>query len=298
MGDVVTTIAGAAAGVLAVAAVVLVVAGVRGADVARSSRAVRGDARDWRRLAAGAVSGGVVLVATRWVAVAVAVGGLVAVWPRIFGGARSARRQIDLLDALAAWTESLRDMVATGIGLPEALPASASAASPLLIPALSALVDRLHAREPLADALRGFADDLDDVTADLVVAALLLNANAQGRQLHAVLSSLATSTRAELAMRRTVQADRRATRRGVQIVLVVTVVMALGLRLLNPSYVAPYQNAVGQLVLAAVVALFAVGFIWLHRLSRLPVPARFILHDTTSTGETTAIWVPAVESVR
>ena len=293
-----TAMAGAAVGVLTVAAIVLVVAGLRGADVTAPISTARRDARDWRRVAAAAVTGGVVLLATRWVAVAVAVGALVAVWPRIFGGARSARRQIDRLDALAAWTESLRDMVATGIGLPEALPASTAAASPLLIPALTALVDRLHGREPLADALRGFADDLDDVTADLVVAALLLNANAQGRQLHAVLSSLATSTRAELAMRRAVQADRRATRRGVQIVLVVTVVMALGLRLLNPSYVAPYQSAVGQLVLAVVVALFAAGFIWLHRLSRLPVPARFILHDTASMGDAAALQVTAAGRAR
>lgn len=293
-----TAVGGAVAGVLGVVAVVLVVAGVLGADVGWARRGSGSGRRDWRRLTAAAVAAGVVLLATRWLAVGVAIGALVAVWPRVFGGARSARAQIDRLEALAAWTESLRDMVATGIGLPEALPASTAAASPLLIPALTGLVDRLHAREPVADALRGFADDLDDVTADLVVAALLLNANAQGRQLHAVLSSLATSTRAELAMRRAVQADRRSTRRGVQIVLVVTVLMALGLRLLNPSYVAPYQSAVGQLVLAVVVGLFAAGFVWLHRLSRLPVPARFILSDATPLRDSGTLAVPAVGGPR
>jgi len=104
-------------------------------------------------------------------------------WRRLFGGARAARAAIDRLEALAAWAESLRDMVSTGAGLPEALPASVAAASPQLVPALSLLVERLRSREPLESALRAFAAELDDASADLVVAALVLNVQAQGRAL-------------------------------------------------------------------------------------------------------------------
>ena len=52
--------------------------------------------------------------------------------------------------------------------------------------------------------------------------------------------------------------------------------MALGLGLLNPAYVAPYRTVTGQVVLAVVVAVFAVGFGWLQRLSRTPAAGRFL----------------------
>lgn len=248
--------------------------------------------RSWQRQAwTGLAVGLVALVATRWVAVAIGLGVLAASWSQLFGAGRSARRGIERLDALATWTESLRDMVATGAALPEALPASAVAAGPAIKPQVDALVDRLLNREPLTGALLRFADDLDDPGADLVVAALVLNLRAQGRQLRAVLSALARSSRAELEARRRIEADRRSVRRGVQVVVLVTVVMALGLLLLNPSYVAPYREPTGQLVLGAVVGIFTVGFAWLRRLAEFRPPGRFL-----QSAAPTAAGLPAVTS--
>lgn len=269
---------GAFAGISAVGGLLLIGAGVRGSD--HNGELRPGRDVPWKRIGVAAATGLLVLAVTQWVAVALACGAIAWWWRRLFGGARAARVAIDRLEALAAWAESLRDMVSTGAGLPEALPASVAAASPDLVPVLNSLVERLRSREPLESALRAFADELDDASADLVVAALVLNVQAQGRALHAVLSALATSARAELAMRRAVEADRRATRRGVQIVLAVTVFMALGLQLLNPTYVEPYHSAAGQLMLTLIVAIFAAGFVWLQRLSRTPRPARFLGHAT------------------
>jgi hypothetical protein len=87
---------------------------------------------------------------------------------------------------------------------------------------------------------------------------------------------LARSARSELAVRRSVEAERRSTRRAVQFVVAVTVVTALGLAVLNPTYVAPYRSATGQMVLAVVVGIFTLGFAWLSRLSALPTPDRFL----------------------
>lgn len=241
--------------------------------------------RQWQRRAlVGLATGLIVLVTTRWVAVAVGMAVLVASWSQLFGAGRSARRGIERLDALATWTESLRDMVATGAALPEALPASAVAAGQAIRPQVDTLVDRLQNREPLTDSLLRFADDLGDPGSDLVVAALVLNVRAQGRQLRAVLTALARSSRAELEARRRIEADRRAVRRGVQVVVLVTVVMALGLLLLNPAYVAPYREPVGQLVLLAVVGVFAVGFAWLRRLAEFRPPGRFLQLSAPSSG--------------
>jgi Flp pilus assembly protein TadB len=265
---------GATTGAAAAGGFVLLIIGLRGTDAPGSNPARR--ELPWTQLLTGAAVALLVLVLTRWIAVAAALGLLAGGWQRLFGGTRQASAAIARLEALAGWTESMRDLVATGLALPEALAATARTASPLLTEPLGALSDRLHARESVEATLRAFADDLDDVSADLVVAALLLTSRAHGRQLTAVLSALATSARAELTVRRTIQADRRATRRGVQIVLAVTVAMALGLNVLNPGYVAPYRTVAGQLALAVVVGVFAVGFGWLHRLSRLPQPDRLL----------------------
>src|SRR5262249_30184946 len=71
------------------------------------------------------------------------------------------------LEALATWTESLRDTIAGAVGLEQAIPASLRAAAPSLREPLTALVERLHTRVPMPEALRRFADDLADPSADL-----------------------------------------------------------------------------------------------------------------------------------
>lgn len=128
----------------------------------------------------------------------------------------------------------------------------------------------------MPEALRRFADDLDDPSADLVIAALILNAKLRGPGLRDMLSALATSARAELDMRRRVEADRRATRRSVRIVVAVSVGTALALAVFNHSYVEPYDDFLGQLVLCVVVALYGAAFLWLRRLSKYELPGRFL----------------------
>jgi Flp pilus assembly protein TadB len=254
--------------------VLIVVAGMRGAALTPAVR--RFDRRQLQRYVVALVAGLAVLAVTRWVAVAAAMVVLVVLHDRLFGGTGRARRSITRLEALASWTESLRDMIATGVALPEALMASVDAASPVIRPHLVGLNERLAAREPVEDALRALADELDDAGADLTVAALVLNARAQGRALQAVLSELARCARAELGVRRAIEAERRSTRRAVQFVVGATLVTALGLAVGNPSYVAPYRSTAGQLVLLIVVGIFALGFAWLARLSVTPAPRRFL----------------------
>ena len=120
-------------------------------------------------------------------------------------------------------------------------------------------------RTPLATALQQFADDLDDSSADLIVAALMLNSQLRGPGLRDVLTSLAGSARDELEMRRRVNAGRASTRRSVQIVMGITVAFVLGLTLFNRSYVEPYSGTVGQIVLLLILLL-------LRRRLRLDAP--------------------------
>jgi len=237
------------------------------------------------RAAVAAVAGGLVLVVTGWPVAAAGAVLLVLAWRGLAGGAAEERLAMRRLEALAAWTESLRDTIAGAAGLEQAIPASVRAAAPTLRPHLRALVDRLHTRMPLPEALREFADELDDTSADLVVAALILNARLRGPGLREVLSALAASAREELDVRRKVEAERRATRRSVQIVVGAALLFAALLVLFNPSYVSEYDGLLGQAVLVVVAALFGAGFAWMRRLARFDKPARLLAGPATRSGD-------------
>jgi Flp pilus assembly protein TadB len=217
-----------------------------------------------------------VLVLSGWVAAAVAVAVLVMFWKALFGGGGAERQSIARIEALAAWTESLRDTVAGAVGLEQAIPATAYTAAPAINAQLMSMADRLRVRVPLPTALQRFAEDMDDASADLIIAALILNARLRGPGLREVLTSLSESARAELDMRQRVNAGRRSTRRSVQIVIGVTIAFVAGLSIFNPSYVEPYSGPVGQIMLAVVIGFFAVGIMWLRRLSRFETPDRFL----------------------
>ncbi|MDX6744534.1 type II secretion system F family protein [Actinocorallia sp. A-T 12471] len=267
------------AGGLACGGLCLLVMAVRGTPVKPQSR--KRSREDLvralgTRTGIAVIAGLGTLVVTRWVVVAVGIGLLVLGWDAVAGGAAEERRSMSRLEGLANWAESLRDTIAGAVGLEQAIPSSVRAASPALQPALRALVDRMHTRVPLPEALRRFADDLDDSSADLIIAALILNARLRGPGLREMLGALAASARTELEMRRRVNAYRAMTRRSVQIVVGFSVGFALLVSVFNPSYVAPYNSVTGQLVLGLIVGLYALGFFWLRRLAKFQAPERLL----------------------
>jgi Flp pilus assembly protein TadB len=231
------------------------------------------------RLPIAVLVGLLVLLITHWPVGGIAAAGLALAGPTLVGGSRSERRAAERVEALAIWTESLRDTIAGAVGLEQAIISTSRAAPAAIAEELVTLADRLRVRMPLTQALHRLADDLDDPSADLVVAALLLNSRLRGPGLRQVLTSLSTSARAELEMRGRVTAGRAATRRSVQIVVGFTVGFVSLLVLFNPSYVEPYDHPIGQLVLLFVVGLFAAGFLWLKRLAAYDVPERFLYTD-------------------
>jgi Flp pilus assembly protein TadB len=138
-------------------------------------------------------------------------------------------------------------------------------------------MDRLRGRMPLAEALHMLADDIDDPSADIIIAALILNSRLRGPGLREVLSALAKSAREEVDMRNRVMAQRAGMRRAVQIIVVAVTLVVVGMAVLDHEYVKPYGTPVGQLVLSLVMLLFAGGFFWLRRLSEVKTPERFLM---------------------
>ena len=266
------------------AALWLLITGIRGvvvdptrppSNLTRFANSMRSPGLSGRILAGIAVAA-LTLAVTRWPVAALGLGALVIWWPALFGGTTAEQRQIAALEALVTWTETLRDTIAAHASLEQAIPASAVNAPTLIRPALIRLTGQLRARVPLDKALLAFAAELNDPSADLVIAALMLSAKRRGDRLGQVLTGLTTTAREELEMRRKISAGRAELRRGVQIVVVVTVLIGGFLVLFSGAYIAPYSTPAGQLALAVVVGIFAAAFLWMRRLSAQQPVAPFL----------------------
>ncbi|MCH7229929.1 type II secretion system F family protein [Glycomyces sp. L485] len=254
---------------------VLLVAGLRSRPVTeRSSRgsvAVWLRAR-WRRLSAAALAAAVVGFITGWPVAALGAAGLAWAAPKLFGSDRTGRAEIDQIDAIAAWIESLRDVLAAAAGLEQTITATADHAPPQIRDQVQALAADLHAGRPLPEALADFATAVDDETADMAVMALSAAAYQSGN-LADLLSRLARTARDGAAVRMRVQASRARVRTASRIIAAVALIFPAGLIVLNREFLAPYATVTGQLVLAAVASLFALALWWLARLGS---PARTV----------------------
>jgi tight adherence protein B len=193
----------------------------------------------------------------------------------LFTNRAQQRHQTDRTEAIASWTEMLRDTMAAAAGLEQAIITTAPLAPEAIRPEIAALVTRLQ-RERLGPALAALGEDLADPTADLVVSALTLAASGEAQELGELLASLASAARDSATMRIRVDATRARTRTSVRIITSVTVGMALLLIVLNRSYLTPFNSATGQIVLLAVFACFGGAFIWLASMAHYIAPERFL----------------------
>lgn len=281
----------AVAGVLGVGfalGVLLFILGVRGQDPAASAMPSRW--AQWvdrlrhrtstRWIAASVAAGVLVGAATGWV-----VGGaltVLGIWalPRVLGRNKDQARHVARIEAIAAWTEMLRDTLSAAAGLEQAIQATVDTAPVAIRDDIRELSVRIERGDKLADALGGLADDLNDPTADLVISALVLASQHQARQLADLLGELATEAREQVSMRLRVESGRARTRTSVRVIVATTLIFAAGLVVLNRGYLDPYDSAFGQIMLLVVGGLFALAFAWLAKIARIGEPERFLTHLT------------------
>jgi Flp pilus assembly protein TadB len=237
----------------------------------------------------GATAGAFVVVGliTRWPVGALLAG--IGAWalPGLWRPDADTQAGTDRLEAIAVWTEMLRDTLSAAAGLEQAVLATAAIAPEAISEPVAALAAGIRDGHPLEAALRQFAEEVDDPTADLVVTALVLASTRQARDLTGLLSTLAQAARDQVVLRLRVTAGRARVRASVRIVLLVTLAMVTGLVVLNRGYLTPYDTPAGQLVLLAVGGLFALAFGWLGRIAAIPSPPR-VLEVTPPNGSLSA----------
>jgi hypothetical protein len=267
-------------GALAGAGVLAVVAGVRGQAVLPSlgpgaARRGAGPGRSIGLLALAVALAAATYALTGWVVGAALAMMAVPLVPRAASAGRRHQAEVSQVEAIATWTEQLRDTMAAAHGLEQAVAATATVAPSAIAPEVARLAARLD-HVGLAEALRGLADDIDHPACDFVVAGLVTAAERQARDLGPLLSQLASCARDEAQMRSRVWAGRARTRTSVRVISGSIALFALGLLVLNRSYLAPYDSATGQLMLLAIGATFAGAVGAMDRMGRIAVPERFV----------------------
>jgi len=174
-------------------------------------------------------------------------------------------------EAVATWTELLRDSLAGSAGLAQAIVVTAASAPVTIRPQVGALATRLSNGVSLEAALRVFALEVDDPAAEFLVCALLLAATSRAQKLVEVLSSLVDSIREDVSMHLRVDASRASARSSVRTVVLFSLAFLFTLAVVAHAYLSPFRTHVGQLILGVVGLFYAVGLGLMVRLVR-PTP--------------------------
>jgi hypothetical protein len=227
------------------------------------------------RLALGVGAAVVVGALTFWPMAALLAGVGAFMAPSLMGGGAARRVRLDRTEAIAAWAEMLRDTMAGSGGLEQSIIATAAVAPMPIRREVVRLAARLE-RERLAPSLREFADELDQPSGDLVVAALILAADKSPKRLGDLLGRLATSARANVNMQLRIDAGRARVQTAVKVITGFTSGFALLLLVLNKEYLEPYDSITGQVVLGVVGLCFGGAFLWLARAFRYQDEERFL----------------------
>ena len=228
------------------------------------------------RVALGAVAFVVAVLATGWVA-----GGAIAAvlgWtsPSLVGARARRSDAVTRIEAIAAWAEQLRDVMAAASGIQEAIVATGPLAPAPIRAEVQRLVDRLSTRrERLRPALERFADELAHPLGDMVVTSLLLAAERQGR-LGDLLGEVARSARQTATMRLRVEAARARTYVTTRLIVGITVLIGGWLLLFRRAYLAPFDTVGGQVMLIVIGATFLGAGVLMRRMAEPVEPARLL----------------------
>ena len=225
-------------------------------------------------VAGSAIAGVLVFAFTSWPVAAVITAGVVLWLPRPLAARSSRQDESAKTEAIASWTEMIRDNIAGSAGLEQALIASSSVAPLAIAPELRRFAARVD-RMSTVDALARLGEDLDHPSADLVVVALVNAARMEARELGPLLGRLAETIRADVRMRLRVEVGRARIRTSARIVVATTLVTMAFLFAFSRQLLKAYDSTTGQLWLLLVAGVFALGGWMLHSYGQIDMPERF-----------------------
>ena len=188
---------------------------------------------------------------------------------------RPAEDQRILVEAIASWTESLRDTISAASGLEQAIIATENHCPRAIAEPVQRMVASLR-YGTFEDALRRFADDVAHPTCDFVVAALITASAHHSRDLAQLLGHLAECSRSECELYLRIWVSRARTRTSVRIISGTIASFALGLFVFNIGYLRPFLTTEGFFVFLFVGVCFGSSLTWMSHIARVETPARLL----------------------
>ena len=189
--------------------------------------------------------------------------------------AKPAEDQRVLVEAIASWTESLRDTISASAGLEQAIIATENHCPRAINEPVQRLVASLR-YGTLEDALRRFADDIAHPSCDFVVAALVTASTHHSRDVTQLLTHLAECSRSECELYLRIWVSRARTRTSVRIISGTILCFALGLFIFNLNYLRPFFSREGSLVFFVIAVCFGSSLYWMSHIARVEIPGRLL----------------------
>jgi Flp pilus assembly protein TadB len=242
-----------------------------------------------RIIALALVAGVVVWAVSGWpvagIVTALAIPGL----PYYFGAAAIAKRRIDLLQGLEEWARRLADSMAAGtMPIQTIVTAAAHAPAAIKEPAARLAAGLSSPRGDQQQALRRFANDIDDPLGDMVAIALGIAATGPSQRTPDLLRVLARQLADDVAARRRIETDRAEPRSEARTIVIVQILFVVAVAAFT-SYAKVYGTVTGQLVLAMLAAIVIGALVMLRRLSITPSATRLLIDRDEADSATARI---------
>lgn len=198
-----------------------------------------------------------------------------AVVPFVYYVHRHDHRRALVQAALVESISQLHDSIRAGFAVQEAL-INLAHSGPVTLRREFAILAREMRLLGFEPALTGFRDRLADPVFDVVCASLILNDRLGGRNVSQVLDHLAHATREQLRIAQELRAYQARNVLSARIVAAVPLVVLIGIRQVNPRYLAVFDTVWGQMVLAGCLLSIVVGYAAMVWTTRLPGERRVL----------------------
>lgn len=221
----------------------------------------------------------VVAAAVAWLIAPVAILALIAAAAGAIGPFAwlRARRSKLLRTRRSLWPDVCDLLIASvraGMSLPDAVASLADSAPSELRPAFAGFARDMAASGHFDSSIQRLKTTLADPVADRIIETLRMARQVGGTELTAVLRSLASSVRADAALRGEVE-SRQSWIRGAAILGVVAPWVILALLAMRPEGARAYASPAGVALIVIGAAVSVVAYRLMMRLGRLPEPRRW-----------------------
>jgi hypothetical protein len=198
------------------------------------------------------------------------------------GKSNSSTHQREMVEAIATWTENLRDVISASAGLHDAVITTAQCPPQPIAENVQRLAASLR-YQPLEVSLREFAEDIAHPTCDFVVAALIIASQNQARDVAELLSHLAQCARDECELYMRIWVSRARSRSSIRIVNGAIAFFFGGMLLFSRDYLGPFFTLQGAIVLLGIASVIGSSVVAMVQIAKIELPQRFL--STRRIGE-------------